>query len=65
MEEGPKPPLDKRSTEIVTDVQDCIRCGGNHSQIKFSRLSNSPKGITHWGMCPTKKQPILKNQGWE
>ena len=57
----PRPP-DRRSKKVLTDIQDCIRCGGNHSQVEFFRLLNSPKGTTHWGMCPTEKQPILMNQ---
>ena len=54
--------VEERNKIIIIDIMDCIRCGCNHLQLKFTILSNSPKGITHWSMCPMKNQPILKSE---
>lgn len=48
--------------EIIIYVVHCIRCGEDHEKIKFTILSNSPRGTSHWAMCPIKNEPILMNQ---
>jgi hypothetical protein len=48
----------------VAILNNCARCGGNHSDIEFREFTNhfSPDGgavYTHWAMCPTLNEPIL------
>lgn len=47
------------STEMTVDVKCCQRCGQNHSQLKFGRLSNPTDEWRWWALCPVNRQPIL------
>ena len=62
---SPKAPPDKKSKEITLDIPHCVRCGDTHQGIKFTLLVNAPDNVTHWALCPTRKQPILMKQSWE
>jgi hypothetical protein len=45
--------------EIVTSVNNCARCGGNHALVKFTRFVRPPADATHWGQCQKTGDPIL------
>ena len=44
------------------NILGCARCGGEHL-VRFKELQNPMQVgeavLTHWGMCPTTKEPIL------
>lgn len=51
---------------VVTDIEDCARCGGQHKDAKFSPLDRpmAPKDVTSvvwgfWAPCPTNGQPMM------
>jgi len=45
-----------------TNILGCARCGGEHL-VRFKPLGNpieiGDAVLTHWGMCPTRYEPIL------
>lgn len=48
-----------KNTETVTDVKGCPRCGLNHAQLRFTRLTNPVDDWKWWALCPVNGQPIL------
>jgi hypothetical protein len=41
-------------------VRECARClRDHHEPVHFKPLSNPPEEFTHWGMCPTTREPIV------
>ena len=45
---------------MTINVNQCARCGGNHTALIFTKLSGAPVGdCEYWSMCPTLSQPIL------
>ena len=51
--------------QLVTDsnVVGCARCGGDHL-IRFKEFKRGPmmlgeESLTHWGLCPVTKEPVL------
>lgn len=44
---------------FTSDVRDCGRCDGVHSQILFKPLTNPPEDFTHYAICPDTHEPIL------
>ena len=55
--------LPESLNEVDVIVNCCARCGKDHrvSFVKFKDGAVDPenKCLTHWGMCPTLKEPIL------
>ena len=49
-------------SDAPKNILGCARCGGEHL-IRFKELRNPMQAggavLTHWGMCPTTKEPIL------
>jgi hypothetical protein len=59
-----EPPAETPSPDdIATTTRNCARCGLDHSGLTFHKLSQAVsvggKELTHWGMCPTTREPIL------
>lgn len=52
--EGRNMPQVKRTT-----VTGCARCGMEHKNLKFERLSNPADEWKWWSICPNTGQPIL------
>lgn len=51
----------KRYTTI-DKIEHCARCGKTHLNLKFKKLRRKPGPFTrytHWGTCPTNKEPIM------
>lgn len=48
----------RTESKFTTHIGCCVRCGLDHEDVVFQRLDNS-ESFTHWGLCPTTKQPIL------
>lgn len=50
---------------IVPQIKNCARCKGDHSNVKFKKLTHpiesddSNLSDTHWSPCPTNGEPIL------
>lgn len=54
---------------MITTVRGCARCGADHKNIDFAKLSQTPLpideqyqtafGVTHWSICPVLNEPIL------
>lgn len=44
---------------IVVDVGNCARCGKDHKQLKFSRLTRPGPRHSFWAPCPTNGEPIM------
>lgn len=53
--------LDNNPTEgvAVTSIKGCARCGGDHFNVIFSKLTHPVDELTHFAPCPTNGQPIL------
>jgi len=52
------------SDEISRQLIGCSRCGVTHDEpIIFKKLINPMGEHTHWGVCPTTKQPIMLKFG--
>jgi len=49
----------KYDGHIIVDVRKCARCGKNHKGVRFDTFTNGNHGLTHWGLCTTKFEPIL------
>ena len=55
---------------MKVDINQCARCGLDHSQIEFRELHKPIKEQdseiiwTHYGICPTYGEPILLYVGW-
>lgn len=49
----------KRKEVIVKTLTKCVRCGGTHTRVKFTLLTNAVSQYKWWTMCPTLKEPIL------
>jgi hypothetical protein len=50
----------EKDTLKVTGIKNCARCGHNHPEIEFFRLSRQEDdGCTHWAPCPHNSQPIM------
>jgi len=48
----------------VLDVIACVRCGKNHSRVRFKRMASpfcwgTIEVLTHWALCPEVGDPIL------
>jgi hypothetical protein len=46
-------------TPFTTRVLNCARCGEDHWLVEFNAFVRPPADATHWGTCPTTKDPIL------
>lgn len=48
---------------LITRLDGCARCGGDHEDLNFQRLDQpmeiSGVQFTHWGTCPETGSPIL------
>ena len=49
----------KLNTHTQSKLKKCARCGRNHKNLVFKRLTRSQGEWTHWAMCPRNKQPIM------
>lgn len=49
--------------KVRSTVKGCVRCGGGHRDIEFSKFTNSVQIQQHvlnfWAMCPATAEPIL------
>ena len=62
-------PVKKKAPETVPvcSVENCIRCGGSHTDVRVHQFARPPKRhlsmrgneITSWAACPTTGDPIL------
>lgn len=48
----------------IHNITNCTRCGGEHKEVEFKRLTNSIENSdgtlwTHWAPCPITGEPIL------
>ncbi|MBE3087993.1 MAG: hypothetical protein IMZ71_02600 [Chloroflexi bacterium] len=41
------------------DVKGCARCGGNHKNLLFEKLTKPAKDYQWWALCPFLQEPIL------
>lgn len=47
-------------SKVLIRVDECARCGRNHSQVVFKKLRRPIlERYTYWGMCPRANQPII------
>lgn len=46
------------SEVFQVDVVGCARCGTDHTQLSFQRLTR-PGRHTHWAWCPVVDEPIM------
>lgn len=48
------------SDYVTTTVRSCARCGADHKDLDFERMSN-PFDVAYpfWALCPRGKGPIL------
>jgi hypothetical protein len=45
---------------VYIDVNSCARCSYSHRSVEFRKFKkNGVRDLTHWGMCPKTKEPIL------
>jgi hypothetical protein len=44
---------------LISELNNCARCGENHESICFYKLENPSDEWTHWAMCPTFAEPIM------
>ena len=51
---------DLRLAKFEIPVNNCARCGGDHTGVEFSPFTSEPdfENYTHWGMCPKLGEPI-------
>lgn len=51
----------KRATDktVTTSIKHCARCGENHKQILFTKLTRPHERHTHWAPCPVNGEPIM------
>jgi len=44
---------------IIVDVKDCARCGEDHKQLRFIKLTRPGPRHSFWAPCPTNHEPIM------
>jgi len=44
---------------VVPQIEGCSRCGGDHEDVTFVKLSSPIGDMTHWTTCPKIGEPIL------
>lgn len=49
----------KLTTYTHPRIVNCARCGRNHKNLVFKRLTRSQEEWSHWALCPRNKQPIM------
>ena len=49
----------KLADEVSFPVNRCARCGDNHKQVSFKKLTRPSDEWTHWAKCPNLGEPIL------
>jgi len=54
----------RRKDEWFQAVKHCARCGGDHDEMKFTRLSHPSAEWTHWAPCPTNGEPLMLQITW-
>lgn len=53
-------PARKAFEELYANgIRNCSRCRGNHDHVKMKPFTFPGEQWTHFGMCPTKHEPIL------
>lgn len=52
------PFVDVTAEFILLDVKCCARCGQDHKQLRFDKLSR-PSRHTHWSRCPVNAEPVM------
>lgn len=49
--------------EVVTSVQNCARCDGDHKSLSFKEMRSPIEcgsvDLTHWAVCPVTGDPVL------
>jgi hypothetical protein len=52
---------DPRDNVFVRDLRGCARCGGDHTDLVFIKLTipSFDGEWTHWTHCPTNGEPIM------
>jgi hypothetical protein len=51
--------MDTETTTMTIDVKHCSRCGGDHAQLVFKKLTRPAATFQFWAMCPYLGEPIL------
>lgn len=58
-----KKPLEKgEGLSLIHDVQNCARCGEDHTSLSFRKLGHSVDGdppLEYWATCPETDEPIM------
>lgn len=44
---------------FIGHVGNCARCGRDHSHVLFRLFQRPATPFSHWGECPTTREPIL------
>lgn len=56
-------PVSDFDPPMVTGVENCARCGGNHSDLRFFSFGKEPEQMhdvyQRWAICPESGNPIL------
>jgi hypothetical protein len=49
----------KANIQYTVDVSGCPRCGEDHENLLFSKLTNPEGREDLWAFCPEKTEPLL------
>jgi len=44
---------------VTVDVKCCARCGQDHAQLRFQKLTRPGPRHNFWAPCPTNEEPIM------
>jgi len=47
---------------IKARIGRCPRCGGEHAEVLFKPFQRRTASATHYGLCPTTKEPLRLHQ---
>ena len=53
------PIIENHKTHRIVSIHHCARCGGNHKNLRFNRLTLEAESFKWWAMCPDLNEPIL------
>lgn len=45
--------------EMSVNIVDCARCGKDHSQLVFKKLTCPNEEWSYWSLCPNNGEPIM------
>jgi hypothetical protein len=49
----------EEADNMVVTVRTCARCGGDHTNLEFKKLTRIQDEWTHWAKCPNIGEPIM------